>query len=112
MRCQRIKAKRLRITPAALSSAAIRRVEYPGRSITNFCPAGVTGSHSAHASQPPTAEDGKQQKCQKLAQVGNSLDEERSLVVGLWSLAFGRWPVGVTDLHGFVRITQTIDLDQ
>ena len=33
----------------------MRRVEYPGRSMTNFCPAGWTGIQSAHASQPPVA---------------------------------------------------------
>ena len=96
------KSQRLRITPADFSSAAIRRVEYPGRNITNFCPSGVTGIHSAHASQPPAGQDGKQQKCQKLAQVGNSLDEEQ--VVGRWSLVVGLWSLASNVGHGFARI--------
>jgi len=33
--CQRTKASALRITPADFSSRAMRRVEYPGRSMTN-----------------------------------------------------------------------------
>src|SRR6185312_17386579 len=59
------------------------------------------------------SEDGKQQNGQKLSQVSNSLDEDGTLVVGLWSLAFGRWPLVVgpgqnpaTDLHGFIRTKQ------
>src|SRR6185312_7222294 len=49
------------------------------------------------------SEDGKQQNGQKLSQVSNSLDEDGTLVVGRWSLAFGRW-LWAKSGHGFARI--------
>src|ERR1700733_13017252 len=45
-------ASSLRIIPFVFNSAAMRRVEYPGRSITKICPEGETGASSAHANQP------------------------------------------------------------
>ena len=38
--------------PAFLSSAAMRCVEYPGRSMTNVCPEGSTGVSRAQANHP------------------------------------------------------------
>jgi hypothetical protein len=38
--------------PFAFNSAAMRRVENPGRSITNVCPEGSVGMKTAHANQP------------------------------------------------------------
>jgi hypothetical protein len=46
-------ASSLRMIPFVLNSAAMRRVEYPGCSITKVGPEGATGVSTAHASQPP-----------------------------------------------------------
>ena len=53
--CQSTNAFALRMTPADFNSAAMRRVENPGRSMTNVWRPGASGSHSAQASHPPTA---------------------------------------------------------
>ena len=48
--------------------------------------------HQQRPRQPAAnSDDGKQQEYQERAQVRNSLDEEESLVVSLWSLDLGRW---------------------
>jgi hypothetical protein len=41
--------------PLSFSSVAMRRVEYPGRSMTKTCPETSDGMNSAHANQPAAA---------------------------------------------------------
>lgn len=60
----------------------MRRVEYPGRSNTNFCPDGVTGMSIAHASQTPKAITTSDRNVKKRRKLDSSLDDVGRRVVG------------------------------
>ena len=69
---------------------AIRRVEYPGPQQDEFLPRRRNGHPQRPRHPAANSKSGKQQEYQERAQVRNSLDEDGSLAVGLWSLDLGR----------------------